>query len=204
MLDLLRLRSSLASGLLDISSVADAAEAAALCSAADAVISEDDERKQAAVTGLLFGGDFDGVACEPHILNPVNYVLTKIADSRILEITQLAFIPPRAPTPPQQEEEVVEEEQPVLATSVVETEPEVPVAGIPASTMSSSFRFIQDSEIEAPSFEESAEWIERSDAVGHEEELAINGLATEAAPVDVRRCRISPVNLHLTRNFFLS
>jgi len=68
-LDLLRLRSSLISGLLDISSIADAAEAAALCSVADAIISEDDEQKQAAVTGLLFGGDFSGVSCKPKVLN---------------------------------------------------------------------------------------------------------------------------------------
>ena len=65
----MRLRSSLISGLLDISGIADTAEAAALCSAADAVISEDDEQKQAAVTGLLFGGDFNGVACKYQILN---------------------------------------------------------------------------------------------------------------------------------------
>jgi hypothetical protein len=68
----LRLRSSLISGLLDISSIADAAEAAALCSVADTIISEDDEQKQAVVTGLLFGGDFDGVACKPQTLNPHN------------------------------------------------------------------------------------------------------------------------------------
>jgi hypothetical protein len=59
---------------LDISTIADAAEAAALYSAADAVISEDDEQKQAAVTGLLFGGDFEGVACERHILKFCNCV----------------------------------------------------------------------------------------------------------------------------------
>lgn len=64
-LDLLRLRSLLASELLDISSIAEAAEAAALFSVADAIVSEDDERKQAVVTGLLLGGDFDGVPCKP-------------------------------------------------------------------------------------------------------------------------------------------
>lgn len=105
-----------------------------------------------------------------------------------MEITQLAFNPPRAPTP-QQEEEVVEEEEPVLAASAVETEPEAPVAGIAASsTMSSSFRFIQDSELETPVFEEGAEWIEKADAVDHEEEHAVNGVTPEAAPADVRCC----------------
>ena len=107
-----------------------------------------------------------------------------------MEITQLAFNPPRAPTP-QQEEEVVEEEEPVLAASVVETEPEPPVVGVPALPMSSSFRFIQDSELETPVFEEGAEWIEKADAVGHEEGHAVNGIITEAAPADVRRCYIS-------------
>lgn len=105
----------------------------------------------------------------------------------------MAFNPPRAPTPQrEEEEEVVEEEEPVLAASAVETEPEVPVVGIPvSSTMSSSLQFIQDSEIEAPVFEEGAEWIEKADAVGHEEEHAVNGVTTEAAPADVRRCHIS-------------
>lgn len=88
-----------------------------------------------------------------------------------MEIVDLAFNPPRAPTP-----EAPAEEQPVVEETVVEVE--VPVAGIPSAIASSSFRFIQDSEIETPSFDEGVEWVEKSEAVGHEEPV-VNGHATE-------------------------
>jgi hypothetical protein len=95
--------------------------------------------------------------------------------SRVLEIVDLAFNPPRAPTP-----EVPVEEQPVVEETVVEVE--VPVAGIPPVVPASGFRFIQDSEIETASFEEGVEWVEKSEAVGHEEPV-VNGHAPEEAPV---------------------
>ena len=43
---------------------------------------------------------------------------------------------------------------------------------IPAS---GSFHFMQASELETPSFEDSAEWVERADALGHEEEEVAPG-----------------------------
>ncbi|KAF8971169.1 hypothetical protein BDZ97DRAFT_1693864 [Flammula alnicola] len=165
-LDLLRLRSLLASGAVDISNIADAAENAAFFSVADALLGEVDERKQAVLNDLLFGTDVDGVSA-----------------ARLLEITQLAFNPPRAPTPQEEQVEEEEEQQQTLADSTEDIEPEVPVADIPTATISSSFRFIQASEIEISSFEEGAEWVEKSDAAGHEEEHAVNGhVAEEAAP----------------------
>jgi hypothetical protein len=162
LLDLVRLRPSLAAGV-DISNIAEADEISAFISAADALVSEDEELKQATVKSLLFGQELDGVS-----------------SSRLLEIAHLAFNPPRAPTPPVEEE--VEEEQPTLAdTTISELEAPVPVAGVPVSAVAGSFRFMQDSEIETPSFEEGAEWIEKSDAAGQEEEQATNGQVTEEA-----------------------
>ncbi|KAF8198121.1 hypothetical protein BJ912DRAFT_953159 [Pholiota molesta] len=157
-LDLLRLRSLLASGVLDISNITDATEIAALFSIADALTGDDSESKQAVINDLFFGTDVHGVS-----------------PSRVLEIVDLAFNPPRAPTP-----EVPVEEQPVVEETVVEVE--VPVAGIPPVVPASGFRFIQDSEIETASFEEGVEWVEKSEAVGHEEPV-VNGHALEEAPV---------------------
>ncbi|KAF8876704.1 hypothetical protein CPB84DRAFT_1752363 [Gymnopilus junonius] len=140
-------------------------------SATDALVSEDEERKQAAVKSLIFGKEFDGVA-----------------SSRLSEIVNLAFNPPRAPTPPPEEEP--EQVSEILVESIITeavVEIEVPatatVAGIPSSAVGGSFQFMQDSEIEASTFEETAEWIEKSDAIGHDEqpepqEQAVNGHAT--------------------------
>lgn len=62
-LDLLRLRSLLVSGALDISNITDASEIAALFSIADALAGDDGESKQAAVNDLFFGTDVHGVSC---------------------------------------------------------------------------------------------------------------------------------------------
>lgn len=90
-----------------------------------------------------------------------------------MEITQTAL------APPQPEPQFATEEQPEEAVSVPPVA-EPAVSGVPPSSMTSSFRFIQDSEIETPSFEEGAEWIEKSDAVDHEEPYT-NGHAAEAS-----------------------
>ncbi|KAF9479064.1 hypothetical protein BDN70DRAFT_932907 [Pholiota conissans] len=158
-LDLLRLRSLLASGALDISGLTEASEVAALFSIADALTGEDSASKQAAINDLFFGQDLHG-----------------ISSSRLLEIVDLAFNPPRAPTPEPIEEPVALEE------SIVHVEAEVPTAEIPTATVSGSFRFIQDSEIETPSFEEGGVWVEKSDAAGHEEPIVNGHVAEEAAP----------------------
>ncbi|KDR74988.1 hypothetical protein GALMADRAFT_268537 [Galerina marginata CBS 339.88] len=169
-LDLLRLRSSLASGLVDISSNVEAVEIAALISVADALVGEDEERKQTTVKSLLFGQDVDG-----------------ISSSRLLEISHLAFNSPRAPTPPAaEEEEAEEEEHPTLAESAT-TDFESVAGAVPPSAGANTLHFMQASELETPSFEEGVEFIEKADAAGHEEPAA-NGHAAEepdAAPADV-------------------
>ena len=70
---------------------------------------------------------------------------------------QLILNAPRAPT----HDEPIEEDQedPTLAESNAGTEPEVPVSKVPDITTSSSFHFIQESRLEAPFLEESAEWV---------------------------------------------
>ncbi|KAF8160611.1 hypothetical protein B0H34DRAFT_697356 [Crassisporium funariophilum] len=172
-LDVLRLRSSLATDdSLDISNLADIAENSAIYSTADALLSDDEESKRAAVNGFLFGtGNVGGVTY-----------------TRILEIVQLALNPPRAPTPVQ-EEEVDEQQQPTPEESSVDSEAEAPVAGVPSGTASSSFRFIQESELETLSFEEGVEQIEKADAAGHQEDHIGNGHVSEqpsAAPAPLQ------------------
>ncbi|KAF9568207.1 hypothetical protein CPC08DRAFT_813651 [Agrocybe pediades] len=166
--DILRLHSSLAQGVLDISSFTDATEAAAIAFVANALTSEDVTQRQSAIEQILLAKDLNGVSAV-----------------RLLEITQLAFNPPRAPTPAP--EQPVAEEQPAEAEAPAQPEAEPPVVGVPASTTTGSFRFMQDSEIEPTSFEAEAEWVEKSDAAGHEEHAA-NGHATaapeEGAPAD--------------------
>ncbi|PPQ97795.1 hypothetical protein CVT26_012840, partial [Gymnopilus dilepis] len=60
-LDLLRLRSLAASGAFDVSTLADSIELSAFFAAADALLADDESRKQAAVKSLLFGQELDGV-----------------------------------------------------------------------------------------------------------------------------------------------
>ena len=111
----------------------------------------------------------------------------------------LAFNPPRAPTP---QKEPTETEQ-TLDEAPTETETEAPVAGIPLTTMSGSLSFIQASEIETPSFEEGVEWIEKSDAAGHEEPI-VNGHATPEAEPSIAaevRCAFSSIDALLTDVF---
>jgi hypothetical protein len=56
-------------GLVNISNIADSNETAAIISAADALIAEDEERKQAVLNGLLSGsGDIVGLSCRFIIL----------------------------------------------------------------------------------------------------------------------------------------
>ncbi|KJA27568.1 hypothetical protein HYPSUDRAFT_74623 [Hypholoma sublateritium FD-334 SS-4] len=161
-LDLLRLRSLVDAGAHDVSNIADA-ERAALFSVTDVLSSDDSEGKQAAVNALFSGREIHG-----------------ISPSQLIEIVTLAFNPPRAPTP---QEEPVEEEQPHEEVHI-ETETEAPIIGIPSTTMSGSLSFIQASEIETPSFDEDVEWVEKSDAAGHEEP-AVNGHATQEAEPSV-------------------
>lgn len=91
------------------------------------------------------------------------------ADTRLLEVAQE---PPSAPVAatPMPVEEVLdpqeEEEPPVPATA----ESAVAIGGVPAVSTSGSFHFMQESELEASTPFDGAEWVERSDAAGHSAE----------------------------------
>ncbi|KAG5643447.1 hypothetical protein DXG03_000920 [Asterophora parasitica] len=139
-LDVLRLRSLVASGALDPSP-----ESNAVLIAGDVLLGDDVDSKQGVLSGLLSGeGEFEGVSY-----------------SRLLELTR-NLLNPRAPTP-------VEEEAPAAADAAdpVAAEPEIPVGGVPAVPTTGGFHFMQASELESPSFKDGAEWVERSDAAGH-------------------------------------
>jgi len=161
-------------GVVDISHIADSNETAAIISAADALVAEDEERKQAVINGFLSGtGDIAGSSY-----------------TRISDIFQQYRNPPLNPIPVQddyvEEAEGEEEEALVAADSTVDTDPSVSVAGDPTS-----LRFIQASEIETPTFD--GVWVEKADATGHEE--VVNGHASEApltpsAPVDANNSTI--------------
>ncbi|KAJ7725858.1 hypothetical protein DFH07DRAFT_249200 [Mycena maculata] len=146
LLNFLRLRSLLASG--DVSLGLESAEVTAVFSAGEALLAEAGENKQAVLTGFMLGqGSYGGISY-----------------ARLLEITQLDLNPPRVPTP-------TEENSPKVATETTEASVEDMSASnqpVVVST-SGSFDFMQASELEPP-FEESAEWVERSDAAGHPEE----------------------------------
>lgn len=156
---LIRLRSLIVDGVVDISHIADSNEIAAIISAADALVAEDEERKQAVINGFLSGtGDIAGSSY-----------------TRISDIFQQYRNPPRNPTPVQDdyvEEEEEEEEAPVVADSTAGADPSVSAA----DPIAAELRFIQESEIETPTFD--GVWVEKADATGHEE--AVNGNASEA------------------------
>jgi hypothetical protein len=102
-----------------------------------------------------------------------------ILDTRFHKITQLYLNPPRLPTPVPEDPAGDPE---VLAGSAI-TEPEVAGAGAPGA---GSFHFMQESELESGAFEDSAEWVERSDAedaedVPAEVQLTVNS-ADEIPP----------------------
>lgn len=63
------MRSLVIDGVVNISNIADSNEIAAIISAADALIAEDEERRQAVINGLLSGiGDIAGSSCRFIIL----------------------------------------------------------------------------------------------------------------------------------------
>ena len=102
-------------------------------------------------------------------------------DTRILDVFQQYRNPP-SPTPIQdsyvEEVEVEEEgeEAPVVESSITDTDLTVTVADDSTATLSNSLRFIQESEIEAPTFD--GVWVEKADVAGHEE--IANGHVSEA------------------------
>ncbi|KAJ6475331.1 hypothetical protein C8R47DRAFT_1323979 [Mycena vitilis] len=153
LLNVLRLRSLLASG--DLSVGLENAEVSAVFSAGEALLAEGGEIKQAVLTGFMLGqGSYEGISY-----------------ARLLEITQLSLNPPRALSP-------IQENAPEAAAEPAEASVDAATSTQPAGLASSaSFDFMQASELE-PSFEENVDWVERSDAVGHQEEQAaepVNG-----------------------------
>ena len=61
---LIRLRSLIVDGVVNISNIADSNEIGAIVSATDALVGEDEERKQTIINGLLYGtGDIAGSSC---------------------------------------------------------------------------------------------------------------------------------------------
>lgn len=66
-----------------------------------------------------------------------------------------------------------------------------PVAGIPGSlNVSSSFDFLQASELETPAFENSAEWVEQPDEepndVSEEQPQVVENVSIEPVEVSIR------------------
>ncbi|KAJ7262213.1 hypothetical protein B0H12DRAFT_1104840 [Mycena haematopus] len=150
LLDVLRLQSLLASGAL--SPALDNAEVSAVFSAGEALISEAGEPRQAIYEGLSY--------------------------TRLVEITQLALNPPRAPTPIPE----ISTETPETPGASVEGVPDVSASNQPLGvSMSGSFAFLTASELE-PSFEDNAEWVERSDAAGHQEEQVVESVNGHLQP----------------------
>ncbi|KAJ7783094.1 hypothetical protein B0H16DRAFT_1297286 [Mycena metata] len=152
LLNFIRLRSLLASGELSLG--LENAEVTAVFSAVEALLAEAGETKQAVLAGFMFGqGSYEGVSY-----------------ARLLEITQLSLNPPRAATPVQETspEAVAEATEESVEDGPDLSAPNQPV-GISAS---GNFDFMQASELETP-FEDHAEWVERSDATGHQEEQVV-------------------------------
>ncbi|KAF8629391.1 hypothetical protein AX15_003446 [Amanita polypyramis BW_CC] len=164
-LDLLRLRSLLASGKLNTPPI-EQAEASAILAIADTLLNTDDEKRNTVIKDYLQGsGDFDGI---PH--------------TRIVEITDAGLAPPRIPTPPPAEQ-VAETEQ---IEAVVESPsvPDVAVISVPGpASTTKGFSFVQESEIDEAQPEDDGEW---TDVVGHEQsprEEISNEHGQQAVPV---------------------
>ncbi|KAK0213083.1 hypothetical protein DFS33DRAFT_1286300 [Desarmillaria ectypa] len=157
----LRFRSLLASGdLLPLQLSQE--EVNLVFSACDVLLGEDRESKNVVVTGLLTGsGEYEET---PY--------------SHLLEIANNG-LHPRPPTPAPEEPEISVPDRPDSPVSTA-TEP-APVSGIPGlPATSSSFHFMQASELESPSFESGAEWVERADAIEPTTEEPVQSEVPEA------------------------
>ncbi|KAL0956683.1 hypothetical protein HGRIS_002811 [Hohenbuehelia grisea] len=146
-LTLIRLSSLLSSSDPSVLSLElQEAESHAVFSISEALFGEDLDARQTILDGYFSGvGDHNGV---PY--------------TRLAEIVHLHLNPPRAPTPPAAEPVEVESTPEVEAEPVAEAEEPQAVAGIPeVVSATGGFHFMQASELETPSFEESAEWVEK-------------------------------------------
>lgn len=168
-MNVLRLRSPLAAAGVD-----SIPEGTAIFAAAESLLGEDDEVKRAVLNGFLSGeGEFESIPCK--LLSSIMFLMssdTNFSDTRLLEVAQEPLRVPVAvsPAPVEEESDPQEEEHstPAAAESTVGIG-SVPVVGQSAS---SSFHFMQESELEAAQtpFEDGVEWVERSDAASHEAE----------------------------------
>jgi hypothetical protein len=81
-----------------------------------------------------------------------------------LAITQQALEPPQAPSPVP-EESVDEEPQASSSVDEAEEAQQAPVTGIPnaSNSMTGSFQFIQQSELEASTYEGASEWVDAAE-----------------------------------------
>ncbi|KAG0703238.1 hypothetical protein DFH29DRAFT_829375, partial [Suillus ampliporus] len=138
-------------------------EGEAIFSVCSTLLSEESESKQAAVSGLLSGqGAFNGISY-----------------ARLLDIVQSFLNPPREPTPlPAEPDATTEVSSEPSSPSHTESQP---LAGIPPASGSlsgtGSFHFMQASELETADFENTAEWVEKSEI-----ELTQNGVLEHAEP----------------------
>ena len=177
-LTILRLHSLVSAGSLDISSIADSPEISALFSLS-AILFGESEQRQSIVEQIVHGvGDFEGTPCLSCFFFPdENDALILLIDARLSVIAYQALNLPE-PSPISEEEPVEEEEEQPASPSVEDEEDgHPPVTGIPvAASMSGSFQFIQQSEIEATSIEASSEWV---DATVQEPE----GVSLEPNPI---------------------
>ncbi|KII92352.1 hypothetical protein PLICRDRAFT_37119 [Plicaturopsis crispa FD-325 SS-3] len=153
LLSFLRVHSALINGHPSILSLSlSESEATAIVAVTDILLGEEEESKTGVVTGFFTGeGEIHGI---PY--------------TRLSEITHTYLNPPAVAAS-------VQEEQPD-EVEVETANGDVPVVGVPepvaaAAVTSGGFQFMQSSELETPSFEEGTEWVERSDAAGHEEEV---------------------------------
>ena len=164
----------------------DEVESAAVFSAAELLLGEEGESRQAVLSGLLSGhGDFQGTTCKlvPSVLPSA---LTLHTDAHLVEITELFLNPRRIPTPVL--DQIVTAEDTAVPENLIastvdddsETGPAIPSGG---PTGSGSFHFMQASEIETHSFEENAEWVEKPDTEGspHSQELNLASTNGHAA-----------------------
>ena len=103
-----------------------------------------------------------------------------------MAITQQALQPPQAPSP-EPEESADEEQQAPPSVDEAEEEQQPPVTGIPnaSNSMTGSFQFIQQSELEAASYEGASEWV---DAAVHEPATVGVSDDTESAPATSAVC----------------
>lgn len=137
----------------------------AIFAVSDILLGDNAETKQAVLNGFLYRyGDFEGVSY-----------------SRLAEITHEVLNLPRAPT--SVEEPVEEILQDLSASqSTLDSQADVTIGGVPPSmTASSSFHFMQASELETPSFEDNVEWVERQDSMDPEEQVQVPEAAVPAS-----------------------